>query len=194
MKVRYEKAGRDMLQQMTLEANAKTLESGVVIQILQHGPNGPNRGIRPTKSSTVKIHYHGTLFDGTVFDSTFNKKRKTPSNEDDKTSSSSVNEPVQFPLAAVIPGWRDGVCDMYEGEIAMIGIPPELAYGDQGTPDGRIPGGSTLFFKIELIQVLSAGIDVGNTAAPTLFGADGTKLQRGTSSSVLLGADGKPLS
>ena len=76
---------------------------------------------------------------------------------------------------------------MHEGETAMLGIPPEQAYGADGTPDGRIPGGSTLFFKIQLLEVMSAGIGGG----PTLLGADGQKLKK--ESGGLLGADGKPL-
>ena len=167
-----EKAGRDMLEQMEQAEGAIKLDTGVILQILEHGPDGPGKGVRPTKASTVQIHYHGTLADGTIFDSTLG------------------GEPVKFPLAAVIPGWRDGVLKMHQGEIAMIGIPPEQAYGDTGTPDGRIPGGSTLFFKIELLEVLSAGI--GGEA--TLLGVDGKQLNKqpkGTSS--LLGADGKPL-
>ena len=84
---------------------------------------------------------------------------------------------------------------MREGETAMVGIPPEQAYGEEGTPDGRIPGGSTLFFKIQLLEVLSAGI--GGT--PSLLGADGKKLDKKgnndttSRSSGLIGADGKPL-
>ena len=70
----------------------------------------------------------GTMADGTVFDSTLG------------------GDPVTFPLAGVIPGWRNGVLKMHEGETAMLGIPPDQAYGAKGTPDGRIPPGSTLFF------------------------------------------------
>ena len=79
---------------------------------------------------------------------------------------------------------------MHEGETAMVGIPPEQGYGERGTPDGSIPGGSTLFFKIQLLEVLSAGIGGG----PTLLGADGQKIKKESSGSGgLLGADGKPL-
>ena len=69
-----------------------------------------------------------------------------------------------------------------------LGIPPEQGYGDQGTPDGRIPGGSTLFFKIQLLEVMSAGIGGG----PTLLGADGQKLDKSSGTGGLLGVDGKP--
>jgi hypothetical protein len=77
---------------------------------------------------------------------------------------------------------------MHEGETAMLGIPPEEAYGADGTPDGRIPGGSTLFFKIQLLEVLTAGI-----GGPALFGADGQKIKKGGGGGGLLGVDGKPL-
>ena len=85
-----EEAGREMLESMKATEGVKVLPSGVVVHVLEHGPEGEGEGVRPTKSSTVKIHYHGSLPDGTVFDSTVG------------------GEPVQFPLAGVIPGWRDG--------------------------------------------------------------------------------------
>jgi len=178
---RMEQAGRDLLETMKQEAGVQVLDSGVVLHVLEDGPEGKGQGVRPTRASTVKIHYHGTLADGTVFDSTLTKGPEA--------------EPVQFPLATVIPGWRDGVLKMHEGETAMLGIPPEQAYGEEGTPDGRIPGGSTLFFKIQLLQVMTAGIG----GSPSLLGADGTRLEKAkegdeaTASSGLLGVDGKPL-
>lgn len=126
-----------MLQEMSEREETETLESGVVLHVTQYGPDGPGQGTRPTESSVIKVHYHGTLADGTVFDSTLD------------------GEPVTFPLANVIPGWCEGIMNMHEGETAMLGIPPEQAYGMEGTPDGRVPGGSTLFFKVELLEVLS---------------------------------------
>lgn len=161
-----------MLEEMEQVEGAQTLDSGVVLHILEHGPEGEGQGVRPTKASTVKIHYHGTLADGTVFDTTLG------------------GDPVTFPLAGVIQGWRDGVLKMHEGETAMLGIPPSQGYGEAGTPDGRIPGGSTLFFKIQLLEVMSAGIG----GSPTLLGADGKKMGKAEKQgSGLLGADGKPL-
>jgi len=168
---RLEKAGKEMLQKMKETEGVQVLDKGVVLHVLEHGPEGPGQGVRPTQASTVKIHYHGTMADGTIFDSTL------------------AGDPVTFPLAGVIPGWRDGVLKMHEGETAMLGIPPDQAYGEKGTPDGRIPPGSTLFFKIQLLEVMSAGIGGG----PTLFGADGNKLQKESKSAGLLGADGKPM-
>ena len=169
LRERLEKQGREMLANMSQTEGAQKLDNGVVLHVLEFGPEGQGKGVRPTKSSVVLIHYHGTLADGTIFDSTLG------------------GDPVKFPLAQVIPGWRDGVLKMHEGETAMLGIPPEQAYGAEGTPDGRIPGGSTLFFKIQLVKVLSAGVG----GEPSLLGADGKEL--GGGSSGLVGGDGKPL-
>lgn len=173
LKEKMEEAGREMLQKMKETEGVQVLEkSGVVLHVLEHGPEGPGQGVRPTQASTVKIHYHGTLADGTIFDTTLG------------------GEPVTFPLGGVIPGWREGVMKMHEGETAMIGIPPEQAYGANGTPDGRVPGGSTLFFKVQLLEVMSAGIGGG----PTLLGSDGQTLKKAKAEgSGLLGADGKPM-
>ena len=167
---KVEEAGKAMLAQMMETEGARELSpGGVVLHVLEHGPDGPGEGTRPTKGSVVKVHYHGTLPDGTVFDSSIGK------------------EPVKFPLANVIDGWKEGLLAMYEGEVAMLGIPPELGYGLEGTPDGRIPGGATLFFKVELIEVVSGG--VGGSG---LVGADGKSLKK-SSGSGLVGADGKPI-
>lgn len=156
-----------MLKQMEDTEGVIKLDTGVYVHVLEQNEEGQ----KPTRSSTVKVHYHGSLPDGTVFDSTLN------------------DEPVQFPLAQVIPGWCDGLLNMREGETAMVGIPPEQGYGTEGTPDGRIPGGTTLFFKIQLLEVLTAGIG----GSPSLLGADGQKLNKGGESGGLVGADGKPL-
>jgi FKBP-type peptidyl-prolyl cis-trans isomerase len=160
-----------MLANMAETEGARVLENDVLLHILEHGPEGEGNGVRPTIGSTVAIHYHGTLSDGTVFDSTLG------------------GDPVKFPLAQVIPGWRDGVLAMHEGETAMLGIPPEQGYGKEGTPDGRIPGGSTLFFKVQLVEVLTGGIG-GETA---ILGADGTAMKKTNGSPGLFGADGNPL-
>merc|ERR1712106_138364 len=126
-------------------------------------------GTRPTVASSVKVHYHGTLPDGSTFDTT------------------AGGDPASFALAQVIPGWKEGLQKICEGETVMFGIPPEAGYGDEGSPDGRVPGGATLFFKVQLIEVLSAGIG----GAPKLLGADGMPMNN-SGSSALLGVDGKP--
>ena len=122
--------------------------------------------------SNLRFYFYvGTLPDGTVFDSSLG------------------GDPVSFPLKGVIAGWREGLQFLCEGETAMLGVPPEMAYGEAGTPDGRIPGGTALFFKIQLIEVMSAGIGGG----PKLVGANGQVLKKGGDDIKLLGANGKPL-
>mmetsp|Transcript_11880 Transcript_11880/g.34074 ORF Transcript_11880/g.34074 Transcript_11880/m.34074 type:complete len:310 (-) Transcript_11880:161-1090(-) len=169
LREKLELRGREMLQNMADTEGVIALDSGVCVHVLEAGPEGPGQGAHPTAGSVVMIHYHGTLSDGTVFDSTLG------------------GEPVKFPLAQVIPGWRDGVLNMHKGETAMLGIPPEQAYGAEGTPDGRIPGGSTLFFKIQLVDILSGAVGGG----PTLLGADGQAYN--SDGSGLIGVDGQPL-
>jgi FKBP-type peptidyl-prolyl cis-trans isomerase len=172
LKEKLELRGREMLQNMAETEGVINLESGVCVHVLEDGPEGPGQGAYPTAGSVVMIHYHGTLSDGTVFDSTLG------------------GEPVKFPLAQVIPGWRDGVLNMHQGETAMLGIPPEQGYGEEGTPDGRIPGGSTLFFKIQLVEILSGALG----GSPTLLGADGQAYDNsGGGGSGLIGADGQPM-
>jgi FKBP-type peptidyl-prolyl cis-trans isomerase len=171
LREKLETRGREMLRNMAETDGVIVLDTGVCVHVLEHGPEGPGRGVRPTTGSVVLIHYHGTLSDGTVFDSTLG------------------GEPVKFPLAQVIPGWRDGVLNMHQGETAMLGIPPEQGYGPEGTPDGRIPGGSTLFFKLQLVEVLSSGVG----GDPTLLGADGQQLGGySNGGSGLVGPDGRP--
>lgn len=174
LREKLEVRGREMLQNMVETEGVVTLDTGVAIHVLEHGPDGPGQGTRPTSGSVVMIHYHGTLSDGTVFDSTLG------------------GEPVKFPLAQVIPGWRDGVLNMHQGETAMLGIPPEQAYGELGTPDGRIPGFSTLFFKVQLVEILTGAVG----GSPSLLGANGQALGGGGDSgdwSGLIGVDGQPM-
>jgi FKBP-type peptidyl-prolyl cis-trans isomerase len=171
LRVLLEARGREMLENMGSTEGVRKLDNGVILHVLEHGPEGEGEGSRPTQGSVVSVQYHGTLSDGTVFDSTLG------------------GDNVNFPLAQVIPGWRDGILQMHEGETAMLGIPPDQAYGEEGTPDGRIPGGSTLFFKIQLIEIMSGAI-----GGSPLLGADGKGLKKGNAGdSGLVGADGNPL-
>lgn len=92
-------------------------------------------GPQPTAQSTVMVHYHGTLTDGTVFDSSVDR-----------------GAPIKFPLRNVIKGWQEGVAMMRVGGKATLVIPSELAYGDKGSPP-VIPAGATLVFEVELKEV-----------------------------------------
>jgi FKBP-type peptidyl-prolyl cis-trans isomerase FkpA len=88
----------------------------------------------PAPGSRVTVHYEGKLIDGNVFDSSYSR-----------------GEPATFPLNGVIQGWQIGVSMMRQGEIWQFAIPAALAYGERGT--GPIPPGSTLLFKVELLEV-----------------------------------------
>ncbi len=104
--------------------------SGLQYKIIRQG-----EGKKPTASQTVEVHYHGTLMDGTVFDSSVLRKQT-----------------IEFPLNQVIPGWTEGVQLMNEGSKFMFYIPSHLAYGDQGAGN-QIKGGATLIFEVELFKV-----------------------------------------
>lgn len=87
----------------------------------------------PQSNSRVTVHYHGTLIDGTVFDSSVQR-----------------GEPIEFGLNQVIRGWTEGLQLMKKGEKARLFIPPELGYGNRSA--GSIPAGSVLIFDVELID------------------------------------------
>ena len=82
----------------------------------------------------MRVHYHGTLRDGTVFDSSVQR-----------------NEPISFPLNNVIPCWTEGVQKIKVGGKAKLGCPSDTAYGDAGS--GQIPGGAALLFEVELLGI-----------------------------------------
>jgi peptidylprolyl isomerase len=117
------------------EENSMILPSG-----LQYTEVAAGSGPKAEVGSVVKVHYTGTLADGTVFDSSHNR-----------------GEPISFPLGIgrVIPGWDEGISLMNEGGQAILVIPPDLAYGEQGA-GGVIPPNATLTFEVELVEV-SAG-------------------------------------
>ncbi|CAM9865158.1 unnamed protein product [Chrysoparadoxa australica] len=123
--------GKEFLAAFSKEKDVVTTESGLAYKILSEG-----KGDFPKETDEVKVHYHGTLIDGTVFDSS--KER---------------GEPVTFPLNRVIKGWTEGVQKVKEGGKIKLVIPPELAYGDQGAPP-KIAGGSTLVFEVELLSIV----------------------------------------
>jgi FKBP-type peptidyl-prolyl cis-trans isomerase FkpA len=112
------------------EQGAVRSDSGLVFRTLAAGS-----GASPKSTDVVKVHYKGTLIDGTVFDSSIER-----------------GEPVEFPLSGVIPCWTEGVQKMHVGEKAKLVCPSSIAYGDQGRPP-KIPGGATLVFEVELIDI-----------------------------------------
>lgn len=113
-----------------LAADTETLPSGVVVTHLKKG-NGPN----PSADSMVKVHYRGTLTNGTEFDSSYKR-----------------NQPTSFPLNRVIPCWTQGVQKMQPGGKAKLTCPANTAYGARGVP-GTIPPNSELSFEVELLAI-----------------------------------------
>jgi peptidylprolyl isomerase len=109
----------------------KTTASGLKYQILKQGTGT----VSPKATDTVKVHYHGTLLDGTVFDSSVER-----------------GEPISFPLNRVIPGWTEGLQLMKVGDKFKFVIPPDLAYGPN-SPSPKIPPNSTLVFEVELLGI-----------------------------------------
>jgi FKBP-type peptidyl-prolyl cis-trans isomerase len=99
---------------------------------------GDGTGKHPTVSDTVTLHYAGSFIDGTTFDSSYDR-----------------GEPATFPLGMLIKGWQVAVPLMGVGDTFEIAIPADLGYGFEGK--GPIPGGATLLFKIELIDIPAAG-------------------------------------
>ncbi|MEE8580069.1 MAG: FKBP-type peptidyl-prolyl cis-trans isomerase [Myxococcota bacterium] len=108
-----------------------TTDSGLTITELR-----PGTGAYPTRTSLVEVHYHGTLADGKVFDSTVDR-----------------GEPARFPLNRVIACWTEGVAMIREGGKSRLVCPPQIAYGPSGRPP-TIPPGATLTFEVELLKIM----------------------------------------
>ncbi|MCR4535650.1 FKBP-type peptidyl-prolyl cis-trans isomerase [Shewanella xiamenensis] len=122
--------GNEFLAQNKTKEGVLSTASGLQYQVLNQGSGT----VHPKASDTVTVHYHGTLIDGTVFDSSVER-----------------GEPIAFPLDRVIKGWTEGVQLMVEGDKYRFFIPSELAYGNRST--GKIGGGSVLIFDVELLKI-----------------------------------------
>jgi FKBP-type peptidyl-prolyl cis-trans isomerase FklB len=127
------KAGETFLAENTKKAGVKTTASGLQYKVLKSGT-----GAVPKKTDTVKVHYHGTLIDGTVFDSSVER-----------------GDPVTFPVDGVIPGWIEALQLMKVGDKWQLFIPSKLAYGER-SPSPKIGPNSTLIFEVELIGIEKA--------------------------------------
>jgi len=125
-------AGRAFLAENAKKPGVVTTPSGLQYKVLRAA-----EGAKPSKLGEVEVHYKGTLIDGTVFDSSYQR-----------------GEPISFLLAQVIPGWSEGVQLMSVGSKYEFYIPFELAYGPKGIP-GVIPPYAALIFEVELLKVYS---------------------------------------
>ena len=121
--------GQKFLAENKVKDGVQTTASGLQYKVVTMGD-----GAKPAAEDTVKVHYRGTLLDGTEFDSSYAR-----------------NEPISFGLNRVIPGWTEGVQLMPVGSKFMFYIAPELAYGEGG--GGPIPPNSTLIFEVELLDI-----------------------------------------
>ena len=118
--------GADFMAKNAVKEGVVTLESGLQIETLVEGT-----GKQPSTSDKVLVNYTGTLIDGTQFD---------------------ANDSIEFSLTGVVRGFSEGISNMKEGGSAIITMPSDMAYGDRAM--GNIPAGSTLQFKVDLLQIV----------------------------------------
>lgn len=122
----------EFLEQNSQNEGVVTLDSGLQYLVLESGPEG---GTSPTPSDSVLAHYHGTLIDGNVFDSSVDR-----------------GEPASFGVSQVISGWTEALQLMKTGDKWRLFIPPDMAYGES-SPTPAIPPNSALIFDVELLEV-----------------------------------------
>ena len=123
--------GEKFLADNFKKEGVKTTVSGLQYEIVKEG-----KGKKPAATSQVKVHYHGTLIDGTVFDSSVER-----------------GEAISFPLNGVIKGWTEALQLMPVGSKWKLFIPQELAYGPRGAGGGQIPPYAVLIFEVELLGI-----------------------------------------
>jgi FKBP-type peptidyl-prolyl cis-trans isomerase FklB len=126
-----QKEGEDFLQKNKQNEGVVELESGLQYQVITEG-----NGAKPKLTDKVKCHYHGTLLDGTIFDSSVQR-----------------NQPAVFPVSGVIKGWIEALQLMNTGSKWKLFIPSDLAYGEHGTGSSIGPK-ATLIFEVELLDIV----------------------------------------
>ena len=123
--------GRSFMQANKDKPGVKELPEGIQYEVLKEG-NGP----QPLLTDKIKAHYKGALLDGKEFDSSFKR-----------------NQPFSAPLRSLIKGWQIAIPLMKTGSHWRLWIPSDLAYGDRGAGND-IPGGATLLFEVELLEII----------------------------------------
>ncbi len=129
MATKEKTAGKAYADKAATQKGAVRTATGLVYRELTAGS-----GASPKATDKVKVHYRGTLLNGTEFDSSYKR-----------------NAPAEFPLNGVIPCWTEGVQKMKVGGKSALVCPADIAYGDGGRPG--IPGGATLLFDVELLSI-----------------------------------------
>lgn len=125
------KEGETFLAENKKKEGVKTTPSGLQYKVITEG-----KGKTPKDTDTVTVNYRGTLIDGTEFDSSYKR-----------------GQPATFPVKGVIKGWTEALQLMKEGAKWQLFIPGDLAYGDRGTPGGKIGPNAVLIFEVELISI-----------------------------------------
>ena len=125
------KSGAAFMVKAAAEPGTKKTASGALVTTLKEG-----KGPSPKATDTVKVHYHGTLLDGTVFDSSVQR-----------------GQPATFPLSNVIKCWTEGLQEIKVGGKSRLVCPADIAYGDRGSPPAIKPG-ATLVFEVELLEIV----------------------------------------
>jgi FKBP-type peptidyl-prolyl cis-trans isomerase len=138
--------GRDFLRKNAEESGVRVTDSGLQYTIIREG-----EGEKPMESDTVRVHFEGSLIDGTVFE-----------------SSQERGDPIEFPLDSVIPGWSEGIQLMNIGSRYKLFVPSELGYGEWGAGD-IIPPNSVLILDVELLDIVhdDESDSVDDTVIPT---------------------------
>lgn len=131
-------AGKAYGEKFAQKSGVKALAGGGWYKIIKQGD-----GAQATPDDTVKVHYRGTLLDGSEFDSSYKR-----------------GQPAVFPLKGVIPCWTNGVAQLRVGGKAKLVCPSDVAYGDHGHPP-VIPGGATLVFDVELLDIVKPDAKAG---------------------------------
>lgn len=129
----YKTEGEAFLTQNKSKSGVQVTDSGLQFEVITEGS-----GKKPSAMDTVKVHYHGTLIDGTVFDSSVER-----------------NDPASFGVHQVIKGWTEALQLMPVGSKYRLYIPQDLAYGAQPHPGGPIKPFMTLIFDVELLDIIS---------------------------------------
>jgi FKBP-type peptidyl-prolyl cis-trans isomerase len=129
------KDGAAFLERNSKEEGVILLPSGLQYQVLKDGS-----GRTPGPGDTVSVHYRGMFIDGREFDSSYQR-----------------GQPTTFPVKGVIKGWTEALQLMREGSRWKIAVPPDLAYGESGTPGGPIGPNQVLLFELEILQIMDTG-------------------------------------